>query len=80
MTEELANAFAEGGGGGLFTANYLLATIIGVTITALILLVAKLIYDSYSEWGSDELKTRAMIGVWTRSIFIMSVTIYIVLI
>ncbi len=55
MTPTQQAAFAEGGGGGLFTAPYLLNAIATIGVTAIILYVAWLVQTSYQEYGQGKI-------------------------
>ncbi len=77
MTPTQQAAFAAGGGGGLFTAPYLLNAIATIGVTAIILYVAWLVQTSYQEFGQGKITPGEMFFIWARGAFILLVVLYI---
>ena len=76
MTPAQQTAFAEGGGGGFFSADYLLETIILVSVATLVTHTAWIIYKSYGEFGSRKIKPGEMVTLWVRAIFMLMLGSY----
>lgn len=79
MTPSQETAFAEGGGGNLFSAANLLEAIASIGATAIIIYVAWLAYASYSEYGEGTISAGEMIWVWFRGVFMMMVILYLLI-
>lgn len=77
MTPSQRSAFAEGGGGGLFSASYLLDAIATIGVTAILIYVAWLVRTSYAEYGAGHLTPGEMLFVWVRGIFVLMVVLAI---
>jgi integrating conjugative element protein (TIGR03758 family) len=73
-----ATAFQEGTGGS-FSAADLLWGIQAIGATVAILYVAWVCYTAYVNWGDDHIKDKEMLTVWARSVFVLSVILYLLI-
>lgn len=78
MNAAQAAAFQEGTGGS-FSAADLLWAIQAIGSTVAILYVAWICYTAYINWGNDHIKAKEMLIVWVRSVFVLSVILYLLI-
>ena len=78
MNAAQAAAFQEGTGGS-FAAADLLWIIQAIGATVAILYVAWICYLAYENWAEEHIKAKQLLTIWGRSVFVLSVILYLLI-